>query len=395
MDNSKLSDRVNSIKTSATIAVSTLAKELRAAGRDVIGLGAGEPDFDTPDHIQKAAIAAMKSGMTKYTPADGTPEVKNAIVRKFERENALTYTANNIVVSTGAKQAIFNMLTALLDDNDEVIVVAPYWVSYTDMAILCGGKPVIVDTGIEQRFKLKPEQLKAAITDRTKLLMLNSPNNPTGIAYTVEELAELGKVLQEHPDIFIVTDDIYEHIRWTGKQFCNIVNACSNLQDRTIVINGVSKAYAMTGWRIGFSASNEVLAGAMRKIQSQTTSNPNSIAQAATVAALDGPQETIQAMTVEFQRRHDFVVSQLNSINGVHCLEADGAFYAFADFREIISAMDSVEDDVALSQYILNEAEVAAVPGSAFGGDGHIRFSYATDMDTLEEAMGRLQKLFR
>lgn len=395
MDNSKLSDRVNSIKTSATIAVSTLAKELRAAGRDVIGLGAGEPDFDTPDHIQKAAIAAMKSGMTKYTPADGTPEVKNAIVRKFERENALTYTANNIVVSTGAKQAIFNMLTALLDDNDEVIVVAPYWVSYTDMAILCGGKPVIVDTGIEQRFKLKPEQLKAAITGRTKLLMLNSPNNPTGIAYTVEELAELGKVLQEHPDIFIVTDDIYEHIRWTGKQFCNIVNACSNLQDRTIVINGVSKAYAMTGWRIGFSASNEVLAGAMRKIQSQTTSNPNSIAQAATVAALDGPQETIQAMTVEFQRRHDFVVSQLNSINGVHCLEADGAFYAFADFREIISAMDSVEDDVALSQYILNEAEVAAVPGSAFGGDGHIRFSYATDMDTLEEAMGRLQKLFR
>ena len=395
MDNSKLSDRVNSIKTSATIAVSTLAKELRAAGRDVIGLGAGEPDFDTPDHIQEAAIAAMKSGMTKYTAADGTPEVKNAIVRKFERENALTYTPNNIVVSTGAKQAIFNMLTALLDDNEEVIVVAPYWVSYTDMAILCGGKPVIVETGIEQRFKLKPEQLKAAITDRTKLLMLNSPNNPTGIAYTIEELAELGKVLQEHPDIFVVTDDIYEHIRWTGKQFCNIVNACSNLQDRTIVINGVSKAYAMTGWRIGFSASNEVLAGAMRKIQSQTTSNPNSIAQAATVAALDGPQETIQAMTVEFQRRHDFVVSQLNSINGVHCLEADGAFYAFADFREIINAMDNVEDDVALSQYILNEAEVAAVPGSAFGGDGHIRFSYATDMDTLEEAMGRLQKLFR
>ena len=307
----------------------------------------------------------------------------------------LTYTANNIVVSTGAKQAIFNMLTALLDDNDEVIVVAPYWVSYTDMAILCGGTPVIVDTGIEQRFKLKPEQLKAAITDRTKLLMLNSPNNPTGIAYTIEELAELGKVLQEHPDIFVVTDDIYEHIRWTGKQFCNIVNACSNLQDRTIVINGVSKAYAMTGWRIGFSASNEVLAGAMRKIQSQTTSNPNSIAQAATVAALDGPQETIQAMTVEFQKRHDFVVSQLNNINGVHCLEADGAFYAFADFREIINAMDNVEDDVALSQYILNEAEVAAVPGSAFGGDGHIRFSYATDMDTLEEAMGRLQKLFR
>ena len=395
MDNSKLSDRVNSIKTSATIAVSTLAKELRAAGRDVIGLGAGEPDFDTPDHIQEAAIAAMKGGMTKYTAADGTPEVKNAIVRKFDRENALTYTANNIVVSTGAKQAIFNMLTALLDDGDEVIVVAPYWVSYTDMAILCGGKPVVVNTGIEQSFKLKPEQLRTAITDRTKLLMLNSPNNPTGIAYTIEELAELGKVLQEHPDIFIVTDDIYEHIRWTGKPFCNIVNACSDLQERTIVINGVSKAYAMTGWRIGFSASNEVLAGAMRKIQSQTTSNPNSIAQAATVAALDGPQDTIQAMTVEFQNRHDFVVSQLNSIDGVHCLAADGAFYAFADFRGIINAMDSVEDDVALSQYILNEAEVAAVPGSAFGGDGHIRFSYATDMSTLEEAMGRVQKLFR
>ena len=393
MDNSILSNRVNSIKTSATIAVSTLAKELRAAGRDVIGLGAGEPDFDTPDHIKNAAIAAMQSGKTKYTPADGTPEIKSAIVNKFVNDNSLHYEPKNIVVSTGAKQVIYNLLTAILNDDDEVLIVAPYWVSYPDMTILCGGKPVIVETDINQHFKLQPEQLKSAITSRTKLLMLNSPNNPTGIAYTKEELKAIGAVLLEYPHIIVLTDDIYEHIQWTGKPFCNIVNACPDLKDRTVVINGVSKAYAMTGWRIGYSGSNEVLAGAMRKIQSQTTSNPNSIAQAAAAEALSGPQDIIQSMTTEFKKRHDFVVSELNSIDGVKCLEGDGAFYAFADFRKVISRLDSIEDDVSLSQYILNEAKVAAVPGSAFGGAGHLRFSYATDMSTLEEAMRRMKQL--
>ena len=393
MDNSILSNRVNSIKTSATIAVSTLAKELRAAGRDVIGLGAGEPDFDTPDHIKNAAIAAMQSGKTKYTPADGTPEIKNAIVNKFANDNNLHYEPKNIVVSTGAKQVIYNLLTAILNDDDEVVIVAPYWVSYPDMTILCGGKPVIVETDINQHFKLQPDQLKNTITSRTKLLMLNSPNNPTGIAYTKEELEAIGAVLLEYPNVIVLTDDIYEHIQWTGKPFCNIVNACPDLKDRTVVINGVSKAYAMTGWRIGYSGSNEVLAGAMRKIQSQTTSNPNSIAQAAAAEALSGPQDIIQSMTTEFKKRHDFVVSELNSIDGVKCLEGDGAFYAFADFRKVISRLDSIEDDVSLSQYILNEAEVAAVPGSAFGGAGHLRFSYATDMSTLEEAMRRMKRL--
>ena len=394
MTNIPLSNRVNSIKPSATIAVSTLARELRAAGRDVIGLGAGEPDFATPENIQQAAIEAMRNGMTKYTPADGTPELKNAVVDKFERENQLTYTSANIVVSNGAKQSIINLLTALLNENDEVVIVAPYWVSYTDMTVLSGGKPVVVNTTIEQGFKLQPEQLREVITSHTKLLMLNSPNNPTGIAYTRQDLEELAEVLLENPHVYVVTDDIYEHILWSGEPFCNIVNACPDLKDRTVVVNGVSKAYAMTGWRIGFAASPEPLTAAMRKIQSQTTSNPNSIAQAAAVEALNGPQDTIQYMTKQFKKRHDFVISSLNQVNGMNCLAGDGAFYAFPDCREIIDSLDGIDSDAALSEYILNEAEVAVVPGSAFGGAGHIRLSFATDMETLQQAMVRLHGLF-
>ena len=394
MTNIPLSNRVNSIKPSATIAVSTLARELRAAGRDVIGLGAGEPDFATPENIQQAAIEAMRNGMTKYTPADGTPELKNAVVDKFERDNQLTYTSANIVVSNGAKQSIINLLTALLNENDEVVIVAPYWVSYTDMTVLSGGKPVVVNTTIEQGFKLQPEQLREVITSHTKLLMLNSPNNPTGIAYTRQDLEELAEVLLENPHVYVVTDDIYEHILWSGEPFCNIVNACPDLKDRTVVVNGVSKAYAMTGWRIGFAASPEPLTAAMRKIQSQTTSNPNSIAQAAAVEALNGPQDTIQYMTKQFKKRHDFVISSLNQVNGMNCLAGDGAFYAFPDCREIIDSLDGIDSDAALSEYILNEAEVAVVPGSAFGGAGHIRLSFATDMETLQQAMARLHGLF-
>lgn len=394
MSTVRLSSKVNAIKPSATIAVSTLAKELRAAGRDVIGLGAGEPDFDTPENIKQAAIRAMESGMTKYTAADGTPELKSAIVNKFERENDLHYTPQNIVVSTGAKQSLINTLTALIDEGDEVLIVAPYWVSYPDMTLLCGGRPVILNTSIEQGFKLHPDQLREAITERTRLLMINSPSNPTGVSYSIQELQELASVLMEHPDVFVATDDIYEHILWSGEPFCNIVNACPELKGRTIVVNGVSKAYAMTGWRIGFAAANEQLTAAMRKIQSQTTSNPNSIAQAAAVEALNGPQDSIGLMTEQFKRRHDYLVASLNEINGMTCLAGDGAFYAFPDCRPVIDSLDSINSDVELSQYILNEAEVAVVPGSAFGGNGYIRLSFATGMETLEQAVTRLKDLF-
>ena len=393
MSKINLSSRVNAIKPSATIAVSTLARELKAAGRDVIGLGAGEPDFATPENIQQAAIEAMQNGMTKYTPADGTLELKKAIVDKFARENDLHYSPANIVVSTGAKQSLINVLTALIDEGDEVVIVAPYWVSYPDMTLLCGGVPVIVKAGIEQNFKLRSEQLREAITPRTKLLMLNSPSNPTGTAYTEQDLQALGEVLLEHPQVMVASDDIYEHIQWSGSSFCNIVNACPELQDRTIVINGVSKAYAMTGWRIGYAASAEPLSAAMRKIQSQTTSNPNSIAQAAAQQALKGPQDAVHMMTAEFKKRHDFVVSSLNQINGMKCLAGDGAFYAFPDCSELIDKLPDVTDDTQLSQYILNEAEVAVVPGSAFGGEGHIRLSFATSMEALTEALARMKKL--
>ena len=394
MNTSILSDRVNAIKPSATIAVSTLARELRAEGRDVIGLGAGEPDFDTPENIKQAAVDAIARGMTKYTPADGIPELKQAIVDKFERENQLSYTPANIVVSTGAKQSIINVMTALLNEGDEVVIIAPYWVSYTDMTILSGGRPVVLDADINQGFKLQPEQLREAITPRTKLLMLNSPSNPTGVAYTRQDLKDLAEVLLDHPQVHVMTDDIYEHIQWTGEPFVNIVNACSELKERTIVVNGVSKAYAMTGWRIGFAASSETLTASMRKIQSQTTSNPNSIAQVAAVEALNGPQDAIRTMVEHFRQRHDYIVSALNEINGMRCLAGDGAFYAFPDCRELIDGLDGVDSDVELSRYILNEAEVAVVPGSAFGGDGYIRLSFATDIDTIKEAMRRMQNLF-
>ena len=394
MNSSLLSERVNSIKPSATIAVSTLARELRAAGRDVIGLGAGEPDFDTPENIKQAAIEAIAAGKTKYTPADGTPELKQAVAEKLARENQLSYTPANIVVSSGAKQSIYNVLTALLNDGDEVIIVAPYWVSYTDMTVLAGGRPVVLDTDIKQGFKLQPEQLREAISERTKLLMLNSPSNPTGVAYTEEDLRQLAEVLLDHQQVHVMTDDIYEHIQWSGNPFVNIVNACPELKERTIVVNGVSKAYAMTGWRIGFAASSEVLTAAMRKIQSQTTSNPNSVAQAASIEALNGPQDAIKMMVEHFKQRHDFIVSALNQIDGVHCLSGDGAFYAFPDCRELIDSLDGIQSDVALAEYILNEAEVAVVPGSAFGGNGYIRLSFATSMDNIEEALRRLQSIF-
>ena len=385
-----LSNRVKNIKPSQTLAITARAKELRQQGQDIIGLGAGEPDFDTPDHIKEAAIQAIRDGFTKYTAVDGTPSLKQAIIDKFERDNKLHYEMNQILVSVGGKQTSFNMLQALINPGDEVIIPAPYWVSYPDMTLLAEGIPVIVYAGIEQGYKITPDQLRASITDLTKLIFINSPSNPTGAVYSREELVALGEVLKEYPDILIATDDMYEHILWTEAPFVNIVNACPELYDRTLVMNGVSKAYSMTGWRIGYCGGPAELVAAMKKTQSQSTSNACSISQVAAEAALNGDQGCITPMLKAFKERHDFVVQRLNAMNGVDCLESDGTFYAFADFRKVIASNNKFNNDVELADYLLGEAKVALVPGSAFGAEGYIRFSFATSMALLEQALERI-----
>ncbi len=388
----QLSNRVNSIKPSPTLAVTNRAAELRAAGKDIIGLGAGEPDFDTPEHIKAAAITAINNGFTKYTAVDGTPALKKAIIAKFERENGLKYEANQILVSSGGKQSFFNLSLALLNPGDEVVIPAPYWVSYPDMVLVADGKPVIITTTQAQRFKITPAQLEDAITERTKLVVLNSPSNPTGVAYTLDELKALAEVLKRHPQVLIATDDMYEHIRFNDLPFCNILNAAPELYDRTIVLNGVSKAYSMTGWRIGYAAGPAKLIGAMKKVQSQSTSNPNSIAQVAAQAALEGPQECVAEMVKAFSARHDFVVAALNQIEGVDCIRADGTFYAFPNFQQVIDSRPEFADDIALAEFLLIEAGVALVPGSAFGAPGNLRLSFATGMETLQDAIARIAR---
>ena len=387
----QLSNRVQQIKPSPTLAVTNKANELRAAGQDIIGLGAGEPDFDTPQHIKDAAVTAIASGQTKYTAVDGTPALKQAIIDKFKRDNGLSYEPNQILVSSGGKQSFFNLALALLNPGDEVIIPAPYWVSYPDMVKIAEGVPVIIETSLEQRFKVSPQQLSQAITDKTRIVVLNSPSNPTGIAYTKEELAELGEVLKQHPEILVVTDDMYEHILWTDEPFVNILNACPELYERTFVLNGVSKAYSMTGWRIGYAAGPVKAIAAMKKIQSQSTSNPASISQAAATEALNGSQDCVSKMVVEFKKRHDFLVDALNQLPGVSCLAGDGTFYVFPDFSEAINK-SPCEDDVAFAEHLLSEAGVALVPGSAFGAPGCMRLSFATSMQMLESAIERLQK---
>jgi len=385
-----LSHRVQSVKPSATLAITARAKELKAQGKDIIGLGAGEPDFDTPAHIKQAAIDAIQAGFTKYTAVDGTPSLKQAIIAKFERDNGLSYSPDQILVSCGGKQSFFNMAQALLNPGDEVIIPAPYWVSYPDMVLLAEGKPVIIQAGLEQGFKITPEQLRGAITDKTRMVVLNSPSNPTGVAYSKAELKALGDVLLEYPNILIASDDMYEHILWADEPFVNVVNACPELYERTVVMNGVSKAYSMTGWRIGYCGGPDWLIKAMKKIQSQSTSNPTSISQVAAEAALNGDQGCIAEMLEAFKARHDFVVGELNKIQGVECLPSQGAFYSFPDMREAITALDGVSDDVELAEMLLNEAEVALVPGSAFGQPGYMRLSFATSMENLAEALKRI-----
>ncbi|MBI1416386.1 MAG: aminotransferase class I/II-fold pyridoxal phosphate-dependent enzyme [Limimaricola sp.] len=390
-----LSATLDRVKPSATIAVTTRAAELKAEGRDIIGLGAGEPDFDTPANIKAAAIRAIESGQTKYTAVDGTPALKAAICAKFARENGLSYTPAQVSVGTGGKQVLYNALMATLNPGDEVIIPAPYWVSYPDMVLLAGGTPVIVTAGLETAFKITPEQLEAAITPRTKWFLFNSPSNPTGAGYSRTELKALTDVLLRHPHVWVMTDDMYEHLVFDDFVFCTPAQVEPALYDRTLTVNGVSKAYAMTGWRIGYAAGPVPLIKAMAKIQSQSTSNPCSISQAAAVEALNGPQDFIAANKAVFQRRRDLVVGMLNAAQGITCPVPEGAFYVYPDISGCIGKTSAggakITDDAAFATALLEETGVAVVFGAAFGLSPNFRVSYATSDAALTEACSRIQ----
>ena len=385
-----ISNSLKRIKPSPTIAVTQKARELRAAGKDVIGLGAGEPDFDTPDNVKRAAIKAIKDGDTKYTAVDGTPALKKAIINKFKRENNLTYTADQITVGTGGKQVLYNAFMATLNKGDEVIIPAPFWVSYPDMVLLAGGKPKIVKCSEADGFKLTPKSLKKAITKNTKWLILNSPSNPTGAGYTKKEINDLAKVLIKHKNVHILSDDIYEHISYDNFKFYTIAQV-SKLKDRTLTMNGVSKSYAMTGWRIGYAAGPKDIIKAIGKIQSQSTSNPSSISQAAAVEALNGNQSFIKKRSKAFKERRNFVVKSLNAINGVSCLTPNGAFYVFPSCKGLLNKKTGLKTDTDFVQKLLEKSNVAVVQGSAFGLDGYFRISYATSMQNLKKAMERIR----
>jgi len=386
---SSLAARVGRIKPSPTLAVTAKAGELKAQGLDVLSLGAGEPDFDTPAHVKAAAVKAIADGFTKYTPVGGTPSLKKAIIAKHQRDNGLEYTPAQVLASVGGKQACYNLCQALLNTGDEVIIPAPFWVSYPDMVLLADGTPVILPTTAATRYKITAAQLEAAITPKTRLIFLNSPSNPSGMAYTKAELTALGEVLRKHPRIVIATDDMYEKILWAPEPFSNIINACPDLYDRTVVIHAVSKTYAMTGWRLGWSCGPKWLITAMADIQSQSTSNPTSIAQVAAETALNGDQACVAEMTVAFKRRHDLLVDGLNKIPGIKCLPGDGTFYAFPDVSGLVSKL-GVKDDLALSDLLLQKALVALVPGSAFGAPGHMRLSFATSDEILRKSLERI-----
>lgn len=391
----ELAQRVQRVKPSPTLAVSARAEELQAMGKPIINLSVGEPDFDTPIHIKEAAIKAIQDGHTKYTAVDGIKSLKKAIIDKFQRENQLQYELNQILVSCGAKHSFYNLFAATLNPGDEVIVPAPYWVSYPDMAKLVDANPVIVKADFDQQFKMTPAQLEAAITDKTRIIILNSPSNPTGIAYTAAELKALSEVILHHPGVIVVSDDIYEHNLWNHTPFTNILNVCPELYDRTVVINGVSKSYAMTGWRIGYAAGPAKIIAAMKKVQSQSTSNPTSISQYATIAALEGDQSCVRNMAREYKKRHDYLLAELQKMPGLKCLPADGTFYSFPSVEGLLNKKPGITNDLEFAEYLLNEGGIAIVPGSAFGAPGHIRISYATSPVVLEKAVIKIKELLR
>ena len=388
-----VSNNLKRIKPSPTIAVTQKAKELKALGKDIIGLGAGEPDFDTPDNIKQAAIKAIKDGDTKYTAVDGTPSLKKAIIKKFKRENNLDYQIDQITVGTGGKQVIYNAMMATLNDGDEVIIPAPYWVSYPDIVLLAGGTPVILECNEKQGFKVNPSALEKSITKKTKWIILNSPSNPTGACYSEKDIKEIGKILEKHPDVFILSDDIYEHVMYGNFKFFTIAQI-DNLKDRVLTMNGVSKAYSMTGWRIGYAAGPKDIIKAIAKIQSQSTTNPSSISQAAAVEALNGVQDFIKDRAKSFQARRDFVVKALNAIEGIECLNPDGAFYVFPSCKGLIGKKDSkgkeIKKDIDFVQSLLENNGIAVVQGSAFGLEGFFRISYATSMENLKKALEKI-----
>ena len=386
-----VSKRALRVKPSATLAVTALAARLKSEGKDVIGLGAGEPDFDTPAHISAAGVQAINSGFTRYTNVDGVPELKDAIIAKFQRDNGIKYQRNQILVSSGAKQSIFNLCMALLDPGDEDVIPAPYWVSYPDMALLADGVPVTPYAGPEQSYKITPEQLEQAITPRTRLLLVNSPSNPTGAAYTAAEWRALGDVLLRHPRVVVGTDDMYEKIYWGSEPFSSLLTVVPELYERTVTINGCSKAYAMTGWRIGYCGGPKEIVTAMSTVQGQSTSNAASMSQKAAIAALNGDQSCVATMNRAFKERHDYIVAALNTLPGVSCRPASGAFYAFADVSKAMAKL-KLKDDNAFAEYLINTVGVAAVPGSGFGAPGHMRLSYACGRETLEKAVERMRK---
>ena len=389
--NNPISKRLKKIKPSATIAISSKAMEMRAAGINVISMSAGEPDFDTPDFIKQAAKDAMDNGMTKYTQVDGLPELKDAIINKFIDDNELEYQRDNILVSTGAKQTLYNLFQAILDPGDEVIIISPYWVSYPDMVLLADAKPVIVNTYQENDFSINFDEFADAVNEKTKLVIINSPSNPTGITYNKDDYQAIGSILEKYPDIYVATDDMYEYIYWGKEPFVSFAQACPDLFDRTITINGVSKAYAMTGWRIGYCGGPANIVGAMKKVQSQSTSNPSSISHAAPIAALNGPKDEIYGMVEQYKIRHDYLFSALNEIKGFIASPGTGAFYLFPDVTTAIENK-GFSDDVEFSEYLIETANVAVVPGSAFGSAGYIRLSYATSLNQIKDAVERITK---
>jgi len=386
-----VSKRMARVKPSPTSAVLAMAAELKAAGRDIISLGTGEPDFDTPQAIKDAAIAAIHAGATKYTPIDGTAGLKAAIQRKFARDNELQYEPAQIVVTAGAKQSLFNLCLGLLSPGDEAIIPSPYWVSYPDMVLLAEAEPIVIATGIDEDFKITPQQLGAAIGDKTRLLILNNPSNPTGASYSEADLKALGEVLEQHPQVVIAADEIYEPIHWADDPFVSFAAACPNLLERTVTVNGVSKAYAMTGWRIGYAAGPQELIEAMKTIQSQSTSNPCSVSQEAAQAALDGDQAVVAEMVAKYRARHDYLVAALNDIPGFECRPGEGTFYAFPRVDSALNRL-GLADDVELTEHLLNSANVAVVPGSAFGTPGYLRLSFACSMESLKAAVERIKR---